>query len=229
MTLCLLDAEATFEKIAPYLDVLLKYFREASSQEIRSYRRIGSSLTAVRQQAYGLEAQINKQRPGFQPAGLQEYLESRDEAGTEEAAANVRRIHQTLFSYVIGALKEHLGTADKAWWTSGIPVRIRQKCAHEWEAKNREGEEESHLYLIDYVEICRENWDLVKGVVSLDSRHKENWRVSTKWIKDLNEIRKVTTHPERGVLSTDQVAFVKDCLDKVEAYFPKAGTDGPAV
>ncbi len=227
--LCLLDAEATFERIAPYLEILLKYFEDASSQEIRSYRRIGSSLTAVRQQAFGLETQINKQRPGFQPAGLQEYLESRDEAGTEEAAASVRRIHQRLFGYVIGALKEHFGTVEKAWWTSGIPVRIRQKCAHEWEAKNRDGEEESHLYLIDYVEICREHWDLVKTVVSLDSRHMENWRESTKWIKDLNEIRKITTHPERGVLSTTQVTFVKDCLHKVEMYFPEGGTEGPTV
>ena len=69
--------------------------------------------------------------------------------------------------------------------------------------------------------ICHQNWDLVKDVVSLDAKDKDNKRVSTKWIRELNEIRKITTHPERGVLTTDQVAFVNELLDKAEEYFPE--------
>ena len=169
---------------------------------------------------FRLEAHINKTIGDFKPAGLQQYLDSRDEVGTEKAAAKVTKIHRKLFDYVIGTLENHYGTQDKAWWTKGIPLGIRQKCTNEWEAKNREGEEESHLYLINYIEICRNNWDLVKDVISLDAKNKQNWKESTEWIKQLNDIRKITAHPERGVLTTDQVAFVKECLDKVEEYFP---------
>ena len=168
-----------------------------------------------------MEAHINKKIPNFKPAGLQEYLESRDEAGTEEAASKVTKIHRRLFDYVIETLKKHYGTQNKAWWTKGIPLKIRQDCTTDWEAKNREGEEESQLYLISYIEICRNNWDLVKDVISLDARDKNNKRASTKWINELNEIRKITTHPERGVLTTDQVVFVNELLDKVEKYFPE--------
>ena len=50
--LCRLDADKTFARVEPYLDVLVDYFRDASAQEIRGFRRIGSSLTAVRQQAF---------------------------------------------------------------------------------------------------------------------------------------------------------------------------------
>ena len=219
--LYLFNADETFAEIKPYFQVLIDYFKSASAQEIQAFRRIGSSLTAVRQQAYGMEAHINKQIPIFKPAGLQEYLESRDEVGTEEAAAKVTKIHRRLFDYVIGTLKEHYGTQKKAWWTKGIPLKIRQECTKEWEAKNREGEEESQLYLISYIEICHNNWNLVKDVISLDARDKDNKRVNTKWIKNLNEIRKITTHPERGVLTTDQVAFVNELLDKIEEYFPE--------
>ena len=53
-------------------------------------------------------------------------------------------------------------------------------------------------------------------MISLDKRNNNNKRENTKWIKDLNEICKITAHPERGVLSAAQVAFVNDCVDKVE-------------
>lgn len=218
--LCLLDADDTSEAIMPYLVVLVDYFKNASPQEIQAFRRTGSSLTAVRQQAYGLEAQIHKTIHRFTPPGLADYLASRDEAGTEEAAGKVTKLNRMLFDYVIGTLKNHYGIHDKTWWIEGIPVGIRTKCTTAWEEKNREGKEESNLYLIDYIDICIKNWNLVKDVISLDARDKENKKANTKWIKDLNDVRKITTHPERGVLKTEQVAFVKECLAKVEKYFP---------
>ena len=218
--LCMLNADETFEAIEPFLQVLVDYLKDASAQEIQAFRSIGSSLKAVRDQAYGLEVQINKRISTFRPRGLQKYLESRDEAGTAEAAGKVTKIHRWLFAYVIETLKDHYGTEDKAWWTSGIPLRIRQKCTNEWEAKNRKGTEESHLYLIDYKDICISNWSVVKDAISLGARDRENKKANTKWIVELNEVRKITAHPERGVLTTDQVTFVNECFEKVKAHFP---------
>ena len=119
--LCLLNADDTFAAIDPYLQVLVDHFKDASEQEFQSFRSIGSSLAAVRRQAWGLEAHINKSIDDFKPPGLQQYLDSRDEAGTEKAAINVTKIHRKLFDYVIGTLKHHYGTENKAWWTKGIP------------------------------------------------------------------------------------------------------------
>ena len=74
--------------------------------------------------------------------------------------------------------------------------------------------------LISYIDICHQNWDLVKDVISLDAKDKDNKKVNTKWIKELNDIRTITAHPERGVLSTDQVVFVNEINEKVERFFP---------
>lgn len=216
----LTSGEEAVSQISPYLQVLIDYFKAAQSQEIQAFRRIGSSLNAVRQQSFGMEAHIHEKLPDFRPLGLQQYLDSRDEAGTEEATAKVTKIHRKLFDYVIGTLKMHYGIHNKAWWTQGIPLKIRQECTVKWEANNREGDEEAQLFLINYIEICHSNWDLFKDVVSLDATDKQNKRANTKWIKDLNEIRQITAHPERGVLSTDQVAFVNEILEKVETYLP---------
>ena len=217
----LLNADETVARLKPYLQALINYLRNASPQEIQSFRHIGSSLTAVRRQAYGLEAQIGKEFGNFKPTGLQEYLDSRDEAGTEEAGAKVMKIQRRLFDYVVATLKQHYGTQNEAWWTKGIPVKIRKDCGNRWEEKDREGNAESLLYLINYVEICHHNWQLFKEVISLGARNKDNRKANTKWIVELNGVRSITTHPERGVLTTDQVTFVNECVDKVERYFPE--------
>jgi hypothetical protein len=43
-----------------------------------------------------LKAHSQAKIPDFRPPGLQEYLESRDEAGTKDAATKVIRIHKRL-------------------------------------------------------------------------------------------------------------------------------------
>ena len=227
--LYLFNSDETFEKLEPYLRVLIEYFKSAFSQEVQAFRRIGSSLTAVRQQAYGMEAQIQKEHFDFKPAGLQEYLDSRDEAGTDEARGKVLRIQKRIFDYVIGVLKQEYGTHNKAWWVQGVPSKIRIDCSSRWESKNREGEEESQLYLQNYVDICILNWDLVKEVISLGSKDKEAKTRNTKWITDLNNIRNKVAHPEQGVLAADQVTNIRETYDKVEMYFPKKVSKNRAV
>lgn len=218
--LCLFDASETFAELRPYLQVLVDYFREASGQDVQAFRGFGSSLAAVRRQAFGLEAHIQEKIPSFNPPGLQKYLASRDEEGTADASGKIRRIQQRLFDYVVDTLKKYHGTENKLWWTEGIPGNIQRDCLVRWHDKGREGEEESQLYLINYINICHHNWDLFKAVISLDARNKDNKKANTKWIKQLNDIRNITAHPERGVLNTEQVAFVNECLVKVEKFFP---------
>lgn len=219
--LCFFSANETFAEIKPYLQALVDYFKDAPTQEFQTFRDFGSSLAAVRRQAYGLEAHIQERIPSFSPPGLQKYLDTRDEEGTADASAKIRKIQQRLFDYVVGALKEHHGTKKKAWWTEGIPVAIQKDCTLRWIDKGREGEEESQLYLINYISICHHNWDLFKAVISLDAHNRDNKKANTKWIIRLNDIRNITAHPERGALSTEQVAFVNECLEKVEKFFPE--------
>lgn len=216
--LCFLGADETFSEIEPYLEALSDYFVDASAQEIQAFRRIGSSLVAVRQQAYGLDAQINNHNYKFLPFGLDEYLKSRDEAGTAEAARQIGKIQRRLFEYVIQTLKQHFGEQETAWWINGVPVKIRQDCSIRWEAMNQKGKRESQLFLINYISICHYKWELFKNSIPLDYPNKDNRKASTKWIKQLNDIRNITAHPERGVLTTAQVAFVNECFEKVERY-----------
>lgn len=221
--LYLLDAVETFKNIEPYLQVLADFFENASNQEIQAFRRVGSSRSAFRQQAYGMEVHIREKFEDFKPAGLQKYLELRDEKGTEEARGKVIHIQKRLFDYVIGILKRQYGTQDDTWWVQGVPVKIRRECSARWEEKNREDSVEKQLFLINYVDICIHNWDIVKDVISLDAKDKQAKTVNIKWIKQLNEIRNKVSHPEQGDLNANQVALVGDIYEKVKKYFPEDG------
>ena len=214
----LFSGDEIFPQIKPYLQALVDFFRNASDHEVLGFRRIGSSLNAVRQQAYGMEAQIQKARPDFTPVGLADYLASRDEEGTVEAHTKVLEIQKILFDYVIGALKREYGTEDKAWWVKGVPMKIRADCSKRWEENNREGDEEGQLYLQNYVDICAQNWLLVKDVIGLGAKDKQDKRRSMKWIRDLNDIRNRVAHPERGALDTDQVSKVREIYGGVAEY-----------
>ena len=227
--LYLLDADETFAEIKPYIKALVDYFKNATAQEIQSFRRVGSSLKAVRDQAYGMDAQIQKTFPNFKPAGLQEYLDSRDVAGTEIAAAKVLKIQKKLFDHVVGTLKNNYGTQDKAWWVKGIPADIRIECSKLWEAKDRQGDEENELYLINYISISMANWELFKNSVSLGTKNLDDKKKATNWIKDLNEIRNKVAHPERGVLTTKEVEFVNEVFERVETYLSGTGAQDKAV
>ena len=216
----LLSADETFEEIKPLLLFLVSYFKNASPQEISAFRQIGSSLSLVQQQAWGMEAQIHSREPKFNPTGMNEYLESRDAEGTEEAATKVRRINDKLFKFLVGKLQDKFGSTGDKWWTEGVPYEsVRKGCSARWEIK-REGPVESYLYLKDYVHISVKNWDLVKDVVSLDANDKMAKTKNVKWINELNTISQKTKHPEKGPLSVEQVARVNELYDLVLEFFP---------
>ena len=216
----LFSGEECVAELRPYLEALVEYFKGASAQEIRSFRRVGSSLTAVRQQAHGLAAQIRVRIPAFSPPGLQDYMDSRDEEGTEEARTKVMKIQKRLFDYVIPTLRTNFGDN---WWTKGIPLKIRKECMIRWEDKDQKGQPEAQLFLLNYIDICHLNWEIFREVISLDEKDRDNRKVCTRWIKELNDIRQITSHPERGILTPKQVAFVGSVAERVDQYFPESG------
>ena len=97
LELCQSTAEDTVSAISPYVEILVEFFGTASPREIQTFRGIGSSLIGVKKQSWEMEARIHEKLPDFIPAGLQEYLESRDVAGTEEAASKINRDSQETF------------------------------------------------------------------------------------------------------------------------------------
>jgi hypothetical protein len=116
--------------------------------------------------------------------------------------------------------REYTSTPDD-WWFSGVPVNVRKKVRERIEeAQGKTGRAEENFDLVDYRAIIQHptNWPLFKDVLCKDGGKDKG----TKWIVDVNEIRKVVMHASRGLhlpVKPEQVAYLENHLD----WLPQIG------
>ncbi|GEM_PF-5011321 len=207
-----LEADTILGQIEEFTRPISKYFKSATKEKVAPFRR-QSSLAGVKDNSLGLMYFIREELPDFNPPGLQEYIDSRDEEGTKESRGLVMEIQKMISDFVIHKLKEYYGEKEKAWWYDGVVESIRTECIMEREKKHGKGDPENYFYLLNYMKIAEQNW--AKIFQHHFSYYKEGDKLKKlKWIKELNDIRNQTAHPERGVLTVDQVDFVR----KLHAY-----------
>ena len=213
-----LDAETIVDQICKYCQPIVTRFEGATPEKVSSFRR-NSSLSGVANSTMGLLFYIKEQHPDFYAEGLQEYIDSRDEEGTEEAQKLVTVIQKRINEIVIAKLKAYYGVKNKTWWYEGVNPKIRKECSGLHEENKGDGEPESYLYLLDYQTIVGTpgNWsEIFQQLFSYPktkNMKSQNKAEQLKWMKELNDIRNQTMHPERGVLTTDQVEFIRE-LDR---------------
>ena len=130
-----------------------------------------------------------------------------------------------MFEQVKKSLKTEFGPDGHTWWTEGVPQSVRTQCTNRWELKKREGESWNYLNLIDYEDIAKKNWTVVKNYFAFDAPNKDNKTACLEWIKPLNDIRNKTVHPEKGRITDDEIKLVKEMHDKVMQYFPDLNDD----
>jgi DNA sulfur modification protein DndB len=209
-----LDADYILEKIKPYVNPLVMYFANAEADEIQTFRS-RQALDGVNKNCLGMMGIISEALPDFTNQELSEYLNTRDKEGTNIARGLIDQINLILFKDVLDTLKSEFGTTKDAWWWKGIPANTREKCDS---AVNRDaGIKDRHQYLslADYQTIVTNNWTLFDKKYDFGEKGKKADKVS--WIGHINKIRQTTHHPEKGLISKDEVTYVKGIYDKVIA------------
>jgi len=138
----------------------------------------------------------------------------------------VRRIERSLHGLVIKVLQreaERRGQPDI--FRSAAPRKqasiVPQEIALKTYGRLIDGGGEQHQYLdlIDFKQIINAGWNEISDLRMLERvvkpRNKDD---RTKWIVDLNEIRKVVAHPMRGDLSEEQRATLREIERIVNAW-----------
>jgi DNA sulfur modification protein DndB len=211
------SSEDILDEIKVYIEPVIVFFRNASNEEFKDFRNNGSSLASVKKQSMGMNYYINEKFPDYSPVGLEEYLSSRDQEGNETATVLVSRIQKILFNHVIGTLKEEFPSDNEAWWWE-VPDNVRADCTDSWNKEKGSKPRESYLYLINYQDIAAAHWGIFKDTMALGHKDIDNKKSCLKWIKELNDIRKMTAHPEKGMLTPEEIKFIEDLSDKVDAF-----------
>lgn len=214
-----MSPEEIVELIEPYVAPVIKFFANASGSEIAFFRNRGSSLASVDQNAMQMMAIVASARPDFDLPEIKTYLDSQDAAGTEQARDMILEIHRILFDDVVSTLKAHYGETRDAWWISGVPRQVRIDCDVRY---NTEGDTTrdrwQSLNLIDYLQIVvyEANWDLFKARYNFYGKGAK--AKLARWIGRISRLRNITTHVEKGPLSRDEVAYVRDVYALVKRH-----------
>lgn len=200
-----IDAEDILEKIAPYVEPVVEFFKNADQSEVQNFRS-RQALDGVKKNSFGMMSIICSAKPEFTNKELQEYLSTRDKDGTAEAASLIREINEILHKDIVRTLKDHFG---EKWFMESVPKNIRSKCLELYNDEGAAKEIHQYLFLIDYQTIVLQHMSLFEKKYRLFGDAKSLKVDKVNWIGKLNEIRKTTAHPEKGLISKDEVEFVR--------------------
>ncbi|MCX5824285.1 MAG: DGQHR domain-containing protein [Deltaproteobacteria bacterium] len=208
-----LPAETINEYLSKYAGVIIKHFSSCSPETIQRFRS-RQALAGVSQNAIELMSFIHQDIPAFCPLKLQEYLDTIDEKGTQEARELIDQVQITMFKYVTGKLKEQHG---EDWWYDGIPEKVRTGCSDRHEKEKGIKNKEQYLTIIDYQSIAHENWGLFEKIFSMSKDGGKEKKL--KWVAELSVIRNITHHVEKWPATKEQVKFVRDVHQFVMGNF----------
>ena len=210
-----MSPEDLIDYVTPYVKHVVDWFESANANDIAAYRNRGSSLLSVSQNCFQMMTIIHDQDPTFHTKELEEYISNQDVEGTKQAKDFIDDINTIIFDDVVERLKEKYGTARDAWWMQGVPPNIRGDVDVRF--NNSAGERERHQFLTfsNYAGITQhkgihgDNWDIFKDYYSFPERGKRKKVDQTAWIQRLITARNITHHVEKGPLSKEQVAYVR--------------------
>ena len=115
----------------------------------------------------------------------------REILGDADIGELLNQIEVMLYDWLLRELKGKFG--DK-WWVEGVPVTSRKQCSSRVEEEGKGNPPEAYLTFIDLRDIIRSNWDIFGPTIEkiVEAYGKER---ATKWLVELNEMRKIWAHP----------------------------------
>lgn len=201
------------DMLMPYANAVGAHFARMTADERKRYRDLrGSQGQTVRTRR--AQQAIAASIPAFCPPGLDDFL------AREKAQTNLRgkeiidRLEILIQRIVTDELKQEFGADDSGWWTNGVPKQIRTAVVGRQESDdNKRQAKEAYFELSEYRSIVTGQWVLFQGLMGI-GRKSESKDKQTKWLVDLNEMRRIVAHSSSGVtLTIEQL----DELERIEA------------
>lgn len=209
-----LKTDEIIDEINIYIQHIVNYFKTASPGTIQDFRKkVGHS--GHLDCAFGMMEQIHKEFPDFFNAGLEDYLKETKSQSNETAKIIVPKIQLFIASDIISTLKKEFGDYENGWWLKGIPRSIRLKVAQRREDDPARPALEKSFDLIDYKQVILDNWTFFGEKYS---KGKGNKKEKMSWMNELNRIRKIVAHPERGRVTIDELEFLNEILNWLENF-----------
>jgi DNA sulfur modification protein DndB len=198
------------ELIEPWARMVGKLFASFSPEQMAQFR----ALRGVQGQTAGtrrVEEAVRRVEPNFDPPGLKEFLEREKAQTTNRAYEEITKIEKILQTTVLSELRNEFGPNEEDWWFSGVPKDVRKKVDDRInEEAGKSGGREQNFDLIDYRNIMHANWPLFEGTLARGKGSKDS---RTKWLVEVNELRKRVMHASKGQslpITEEQLALLEE-------------------
>lgn len=205
-----LENKEILKAVEPYARSVGGYFASLSGEQMIQFR----SLRGIQGQTAGtrrIEEALRRSDAAFDPPGLKEFLDRERAQTSTRAYEIIKEIEKTLQSTILSELRDEFGKKEEDWWFPAIPKGVRKKIDDRInEEAGKTGGREQNFDLIDYREIIAANWLLFEATLGRGKGNKES---RTKWIVEVNELRKPVMHASRGQslpVTEEQVAFLEE-------------------
>jgi DGQHR domain-containing protein len=205
-----LDDDELVKLIEPWARIVGRHFRSLSPEQMIQFR----ALRGVQGQTTGtrrLEEAIRRVEPTFDPPGLKEFLDREKAQTTHRAYGEIQAIEHILQATILSELRDEFGIKEEEWWFNGVPKEVRKKVDDRInEEAGKGGGREQNFDLIDYRNIMHANWQLFEGTLARGKGAKD---VRTKWLVEVNELRKLVMHASKGhslPITEEQLASLEE-------------------
>ena len=196
--------------IEPWARHVGKHFAALSQEQMIQFR----ALRGIQGQTAGtrrVEEAIRQADAAFDPPGLREFLDREKAQTSTRAYEEIKVIEEILQATVLSELRNEFGQNEEDWWFPAIPKGVRKKIDDRInEEAGKSGGREQNFDLIDYREIIHSNWTLFEGTLARGKGSKDN---RTKWIVEVNDLRKPVMHASRGQslpITEEQLALLEE-------------------
>ena len=205
-----LDNEELLKCISPYGEALGNYFGELSDENKRTFRSLRGGQgqqTGTRRCQQAIHEKISE----FNPPGLSEFIELEKSGNNKKTKEIIDRIEVALQKTIVEELKDNFGDETNQWWFNGVPKNLRKKVSDRHEDDDgKRGGEEYYFELIDYRDIITSNWNIFEKLFAYGESGNKDKR--TKWLVEINELRRIVSHPSSGVhISLEQLSKLEEC------------------
>ncbi len=157
---------------------------------------------------------VQSEKPGFIPEGLEEFIKSQDQTGTNTARQLMPELQLMIHDATMTLLLDRFGRDESGWWRKGVPEKVRTEVAARRETNPEGGAYDQFFELLDYRSIASANWDSFDPFFGFGSGKGKESQLA--WFSKLSAIRNRIAHPERGTVSEEELAFIEELADHFE-------------
>jgi DGQHR domain-containing protein len=184
---------------------LFQWLKKATASEMERFaRRYGEG--GVKEYFYHLCDILSKTHPEFGPDDYRDYKTKSKDERIAQAKLDVEDMTKLISTVVIETLKKVYGTdelpsGEKKYWEIGISDSSIKEAAYKAQLQTKaekRAPKEAYLNLIDFEKIIRQkgNWEYFKPIfgIPLRGENPKGKEYHLDWLKEFNEVRRVTSH-----------------------------------